>query len=104
MMDIVLRYAGVWLLLLLLLGLTAATAFLDLQGKGPALHLGVAGLQVVLVWLLFMDLRHASGLVRLGAIAGLLWLAIMFMLTFADYLTRGWNEAPTGYPDKTSAS
>jgi hypothetical protein len=27
---------------------------------------------------------------RLVAFAGLFWLAILFALTFADYLTRGW--------------
>lgn len=104
MIWIALRYGGVWLLLLFLLGAAAATAYLDLRGKGPLLHLGVAALQVFLVWFLFMDLRRASGLVRLSAAAGLLWLAIMFMLAFSDYATRGWNEAPTGYPDKIAAS
>lgn len=103
MMRLALRYGGIWLLLLVLLGVTAATAYIDLRGKGPALHLGVAGLQVVLIWLLFMDLARASGVVRLSAMAGLLWLAIMFLLTFSDYVTRGWNEAPTGYPVKIDA-
>lgn len=97
MMRIALQYAAIWLLLLALLAATAATAFLDLQGKGPALHFGVAGLQLLLVWLLLMDLRRASGLLRLTAVVGLFWLAIMFSLAFSDYLTRSWNAAPISY-------
>ncbi len=102
MNRIALGYAGIWLLLLLLLGATAGAAFIDLQGKGAVLHLGVAGLQVLLIWLLFMDLRRSSGVVRLCAVTGLLWLAFMFTLTFSDYFTRGWNKASTRYPEKTA--
>lgn len=102
MIRMALGYAGIWLLLLLLLGATAGSAFLDLQGKGAVLHLGVAGLQVLLVWLLFMDLRRSVSVIRLCAVTGLLWLAFMFTLTFADYFTRGWNEASTRYPERTA--
>ncbi len=102
MIGIALRYAGIWLLLLLLLGATAATAFIQLKGTGAILHLGVAGLQVVLVWLLFMDLRRSSGVVRLCAVTGLLWLSFMFALAFSDYFTRGWNDASTRYPQNTA--
>lgn len=102
MMTIVLRYASLWLLLLLLLGLTAGTAFLNLPGIGAVIHLGVAGLQVAVIWLLFMNLRCSNGLVRLCACAGLLWLAFMFTLTFSDYFTRGWNPTSTRYPQQTA--
>ena len=101
MIRIALRYAGVWVLLLLLLAATGGAAILDLGGKGAIVHLGVAGLQVLLIWLLFMDLRGSIGIVRLCAIAGLLWLTFLFALTFADYFTRGWNQASTRYPEQT---
>ncbi len=101
MIWIALGYAGIWLLLLFLLAASAGAAFIDLQGKGAVLHLGIAGLQVVLVWLMFMDLRRSNSVVRLCAVTGLLWLAFMFTLTFSDYFTRGWNEASTHYPENT---
>ncbi len=90
-----LRYGAVWLVLMLLLAATLATAYMDLGGNSAALHLGIAGLQVLLLWLVFMDLIRASSLVRLCAMAGLFWLIFMFVLTFADYLTRPWNGSGT---------
>jgi len=36
-----------------------------------------------------MDLRNSSPLTRLIAVAGVLWLVIMFLLTASDYVTRG---------------
>jgi hypothetical protein len=35
-----------------------------------------------------MDLREAAALVHVVAGAGLLWLLLMFALTFSDYLSR----------------
>jgi hypothetical protein len=35
-----------------------------------------------------MNLVRSSTLLRLGAVAGLFWLAFLFVLTSSDYLTR----------------
>jgi hypothetical protein len=35
-----------------------------------------------------MDLRNASALLHLVAVAGLLWVIFLFVLTFTDYLSR----------------
>ncbi|MGJ0394246.1 MAG: hypothetical protein ACR650_16120 [Methylocystis sp.] len=102
MISIALRYAVVWILLLLLLIATAGSSYLDLGGKGAVLHLGVAGLQVLLVWLLFMNLLGSKSVIRLCAISALLWISFLFALTFSDYFTRGWNERPTRYPEDTA--
>ena len=37
---------------------------------------------------IFMDLRHAGGLMRVFALGGLLWLVFMWILFPVDYLTR----------------
>ncbi len=100
MIWLALGYSGVWLVLLALLGVTAATAFLNLGENGAILHLGIAGLQIILIWALFMNLRRSSGLVRLCAMAGLFWLSFMFFLAFADYLTRDWNGVVTPFSGK----
>lgn len=91
-----LRYGCVWLLLMLLLGITITTSYVQLGGNSAILHLGIAGLQVLLVWLLFMNLLGSSTLVRLCSIVGLFWLSIMFSLTFGDYLTRAWHGGAIG--------
>jgi hypothetical protein len=36
-----------------------------------------------------MNLGCATPLVRIFAASGLLWLVLMFVLTFTDYLSRG---------------
>jgi cytochrome c oxidase subunit IV len=99
MSRIALGFAGVWILLLLLLAATSATAYLDLGEKAAALHVGVAALQILLVWLFFMNLRGSDGAVRLFAILGFFWLALMFSLTFGDYSTRGWDEPYARYSE-----
>lgn len=91
-----LRYGSVWVVLVALLGITFATSYLHLGDKSPILHLGIAGIQVLLVWLLFMNLLGSSKLIRLCSMAGLLFLAFMFSLTFGDYLTRAWHGGPIG--------
>lgn len=50
--------------------------------------IAIAGVQVAIVALMFMQLARASGLVRLSAIAGIVWASFLFLLTFADLTTR----------------
>jgi cytochrome c oxidase subunit 4 len=87
------RYAGVWLALMALLGATLASAYVPLDGYGAVVHLGVAGLQLLLIWVMFMNLSSSSHQIRVCATAGLFWLLFLFSLTFADYLTRSWSGA-----------
>ena len=78
----------VWAALLALLGLTLGLAFVQLGGLNIVVALGIAGLQVALLGLFFMDLLRSNALLRLAAVAGLFWLVILFALTLSDYLTR----------------
>jgi cytochrome c oxidase subunit 4 len=50
----------------------------------------IATVKALLIVLYFMHVRHSPPLTRLVVAAGIVWLAIMFALTFADYSTRGW--------------
>jgi cytochrome c oxidase subunit 4 len=88
-----LLYGAVWAALMLLLWATLASSFVDLGAKSAALHLGVAAVQVCLVWFVYMGLFHSSVRLRVAAATGLFWLVFLFSLTFADYLTRDWNGA-----------
>ena len=62
-----------------------------LPAFGPynvAINLALAAAMVMLLATFLMNLRWSSALLRLVAVAGLFWLALMFALTFSDYLSR----------------
>jgi cytochrome c oxidase subunit 4 len=80
--------AAVWLTLMILLGLTLGSAYLPLGAAGTATNLIIAGIKALLVAIFFMHLRHASGLLRVASVLGLLWLGLLLSLTFADFITR----------------
>jgi len=79
----------VYLVLLTLLGLTAAAARLPPGPWSTPVSLGFATAKAALIFICFMRLREQSGLVRLFALAGFFWLAILLGLTFAEGFTRG---------------
>ena len=83
-------YFGVFFALLVLTGTTVAVAFVDLGPFNNIVALGIAVLKATLVVLFFMHVRYATRLTSLVVVSGLVWLAIMVVLTMTDYVTRGW--------------
>jgi cytochrome c oxidase subunit 4 len=79
---------AVWVVLLVLLAISAGSAFLPLGPANAALNLAIAAVMLGLLATFLMNLRWANALVRLFAISGLFWLIFMFALTFVDYLSR----------------
>ncbi|HVU18131.1 MAG TPA: cytochrome C oxidase subunit IV family protein [Candidatus Didemnitutus sp.] len=53
----------------------------------------IAVIKMVLIALFFMRLREQRGLLRLAALTGLAWLALLLGLMLADYGTRDWRTA-----------
>jgi cytochrome c oxidase subunit 4 len=51
----------------------------------------IATIKAVLVILFFMHVIHSTRLTWVVVIASFLWLGVLFVLTFADYLTRVWK-------------
>lgn len=78
----------VWAALLMLLVLTWTLAYVPLGAANLVVSLAIATIKVALVAVLFMELIHDSALIRIVAITGLFWLAVLFLLTFADVVTR----------------
>ena len=74
--------------LLLLLGLTLTMAFVDLGSLNLPVAMAIAACKALLVVVFFMHIRSGSQVTKLAAMAGLLWLAFMFVLTLTDFLTR----------------
>ncbi len=82
---------AVFVALMALLGATVAVAEVDLGGPWNfVVATVIASVKAVLILLFFMNVRYSTPLARLVAFAGFFWLAIMFVLSFADYWTRGW--------------
>jgi cytochrome c oxidase subunit IV len=88
--DSVKTYAVVLVVLLCLTIITAFVATLDLGPFNIILALGIAVTKMMFVVWFFMHVRYSTSLTRLVMVGGLLWLAILLTLTFADFATRGW--------------
>lgn len=83
--------------LLLLTGLTAGAAYVDLGLLNNVAALGIASVKAVLVGLYFMHLRDEAFLTWIFVIVSLLFLTILFGFGFSDYLTREWQNPPQGW-------
>ena len=78
-------------------GLTVVTtlvAFVDLGEFSVVVALAIAVCKMLLVALFFMHVRHSTKLTKLVVLGGMLWLAILLMLTLTDFTTRGWIGVP----------
>jgi cytochrome c oxidase subunit 4 len=83
-------YVLVWLALIIFTGVTAWVAEIDLGEWNIVVALAIAAIKASLVVLFFMHVKDSNMLTKLFAVAGLFWVAIMFGLTFADYISRDW--------------
>jgi len=84
-------YLTVFLILLVGTGLTVAAAFVEFPGKlNTVVALTIAVTKATFVVLYFMHVRYSSRLIWVIVASALFWMAIMFALTFSDYLTRSW--------------
>lgn len=82
------RAASVWLALCALLLATFVLAYVPLATLQSPVALSIAAAEALLVGAIFMELRKASTVARLAALAGVIWLSILFALTFTDQAMR----------------
>lgn len=81
---------------LLVLTLTTTTvAFSDLGILNTVVAMTIAVCKATLVVLYFMHVRYSARLTWVFIGAGVLWLAILMMLTMSDVLTRDWLVPPS---------
>ena len=86
-------YYMVFVALMFFMVLTIAAAFLPHHTLGTwstIIALAIATTKAVLVVLYFMHVKYSTRLTWVVVVASFLWLGVLFVLTFADYLTRGW--------------
>jgi cytochrome c oxidase subunit 4 len=82
-------YGRTWVLLMLLLVITAAGGRIHLGAGNAILALGIAVAKAALVLLYFMHLRFSRSAVWLAVGAAFFWLGILFALSLNDFLFRG---------------
>lgn len=77
-----------WFALVVLFGISLGSAYLPLGAGNGAANLLIAVVMAIVLAVFLMDLRNATILIRVVAVAGLFWTVMMFALTFSDYLNR----------------
>jgi cytochrome c oxidase subunit 4 len=85
------RYVSVFAALLVLTFTTVLVAEVELGPWNVVVALVIAIIKASLVVLFFMGVKESSSLTKLIVTAGLFWMAILFGMTFNDYLSRGWS-------------
>ena len=83
-------YYLIFLALMVGTALTVLVAKFDLGALNNVVMLTVACAKALLVILFFMHLRWGSRLTWVVAGSGFFWLLILFSITMADYMSRGW--------------
>jgi cytochrome c oxidase subunit 4 len=81
-------YYLVFVTLLCLTLITVDVAFYNFGFLNIYLAMAIATLKALMVVLYFMHVRYSSRLTWIFVGAGVFWLLILFILTFADYITR----------------
>jgi cytochrome c oxidase subunit 4 len=81
-------YVGIWVALICLTVLTAGVAKIDLGALNAPIAMAIACTKATVVALFFMHMRWSDNPTRIAGVAGILWLAVMFLLTLADFFTR----------------
>src|SRR5687767_6092447 len=78
-------YFAVFAALMVLTILTVWVSRIDLGAMNTAV------VKALCVILCFMHVIHSPRMTWIVVISSFLWLAVMFVLFFSDYLTRHWN-------------
>ena len=88
-------YYAVFAFLMVMLFVTVGAWYIDehvrpLGSWSIPIAVGIATVKAVAIVLIFMHVKFSSKLVQIFACTGLVFMGIMFVLTFNDYFTRGW--------------
>ena len=83
-------YLTIFFALMFLTGVTVWVSGIDLGALNTVVALTVAVIKATLVVLFFMHVKYVSKLTQVFAIAGFLWLLILFAFTLQDFISRPW--------------
>ena len=91
-------YYTIFFSLMVLTAATVGVAIVNLGSLNFPVAIVIAITKATLVVLFFMHVRYSTRLIHVVAAGGFLWLLILFAITMADYLTRGWLGAGAPWP------
>ena len=83
-------YFGIFAALIALTFLTVFAAYRDLGELNVIVAVAIAVTKATLVVLFFMHVKYSDRLTWIVVISGFFFLAILLVLTLADYLARPW--------------
>jgi cytochrome c oxidase subunit 4 len=82
-------YYTIWILLLILTGLTAWVATIDLGPLNSVVALVIASGKALIVVLFFMHVKYTSEkMTKVVIVSAIFWLLLLLALSMADYATR----------------
>jgi len=82
-------YYAIWVLLLILTGVTAWVATIDLGPLNTVVALVIATSKALIVTLFFMHVKYTSEkLTKVVIVSAIFWLLILLALSMVDYSTR----------------
>jgi cytochrome c oxidase subunit IV len=84
-------YIAVFFALMILTVVTVWVSRIDLGAMNTLVAMAIAIVKATVVILWFMHVIHSPRMTWIVVISSFLWLAVMFVLFFSDYLTRDWN-------------
>ncbi len=84
-------YVTIFALLIILTISTVIIAEIELGELNIFAAMAIAITKAMLVILFFMHVKDSTRLTKLFVVAGFFWMAILFGLTFNDYISRGWS-------------
>ena len=87
-------YFLTWVGLMVFLALTCASSYVAMGPWNTIVNTGISCAKALLIAVFFMHLRHAGPLLRLAAVTGLVWLALLLGLSSVDFATRDISRAP----------
>jgi cytochrome c oxidase subunit IV len=82
-------YVAVFVTLLVMTAATTAISSMDLGPWNTVVALGIAFFKATLVVLFFMHVKYSPRLTQMVILAGLFWLAMLLLITFSDFASRG---------------
>ncbi len=86
-----LAYFAVFFALMVMTVVTVAASRVDLGALNTPVALAIAVVKATIVILWFMHVIHSPRMTWIVVISSFLWLGVLFVLMFSDYLTRAWN-------------
>ena len=83
-------YFFIFAALMVLTIITVAVAYQDFGAWNVPIAFGIATLKATVVVLFFMHVIHSPKITAAILVGSIVFVGILFLLTFSDYLTRLW--------------